>query len=90
MFGPNTGGKAFSFVFTGFAGATLLGWGLSKLRSQDKIKYDALFYILGSLGVLALIMVFFLRDYSKVRTTTISFKNGKKFYANDEIKELLS
>ncbi|CAI2367819.1 unnamed protein product [Moneuplotes crassus] len=67
IFGPNTGGKIFGFIFTGFGSATLIGWFLTKAVSHDKISYDSLFYILGFMAGIALVMVFFLKDNTIVQ-----------------------
>ena len=66
IYGPSMGGKVFTFIFTGFALATLVNWLLSKQTSAGNIKYDILFYILGSMGIVALILAFFFNEKTKV------------------------
>lgn len=66
IYGPTIGGKVFSILFSGFATATLLNWILSKQTSRGNIRYEVLFYILASLGVVAFIMMVFFNEKSKV------------------------
>jgi hypothetical protein len=61
------GGKIYSMLFPAFASATLLNWILSKQASRGKIEYETLFYIMGSMAVVAFILAIFFKEQTKVR-----------------------
>lgn len=67
IYGPTTGGKIYSVIFTAFATATLSNWILSKQTSSKNIDYDVLFYILASMAAVAFIMAIFFKDQTKVQ-----------------------
>lgn len=67
IYGPTTGGKIFTFIFTGFATATLVNWVLTKQTSSKAIAYETLFYILASMAVVGMVLVIFLNTKTKVK-----------------------
>lgn len=78
------GGKIYTMLFPAFASATLLNWILSKQASRGKIDYETLFYIMGSMAVVAFILAIFFKEQTKVRHQQ---KSGSK---KDEEKTLLN
>ena len=67
IYGPKTGSKIYSLVFSGFAISTIIGVILSKViipmrADMGAEAYSPIFYALGGLSIIALILCFLFKD----------------------------
>ena len=79
IFGPRTGGKVYSLLFTSFASATIVNYFLSKQSSKGNIAYTTLFYIWAGMAVSALVSALFFKESSIVKTEIL-----KEYPADDD------
>ena len=67
IFGPRSGGKIYSILFTAFAAATITNYILSRQSSKGHIGYTTLFYILAWMAVAAFVLALFFNESSIVK-----------------------
>ncbi|CAI2363853.1 unnamed protein product [Moneuplotes crassus] len=62
VFGPKTGSRVYSFLFSSLAVAAIGCFFLNMLSSKGKISQEVLFYIFGGLTVVALVIAIFFKE----------------------------
>ncbi|CAI2368758.1 unnamed protein product [Moneuplotes crassus] len=76
IYGPISGGKTYTIIFSAYAVSPMIGWGLSKMKTKGVLEYSTLFYILGIMPIISLIMTIFLNDSTMVKNAScLNIKN---------------
>ena len=71
IFGPQSGGKVYTALFSAFATGTIVNFVLTNQSGEGKsLEYEVLFYILASMAVTSFISALFLKIDTKVKQKT--------------------